>query len=192
MFCTWCLERKIKLFVDESFADFSEEEMTLIKEEVLEQYPNLYVIKSISKSYGVPGIRLGVMAARDTEMIEYIKKNLAIWNINSFAEFFMQIFEKYEKEYWEYLKLIRKERDYLVKELQNLNLGVYPSQANYIMCCLNNMSSKQLSVALLEERNILIKDLTEKEGFNGKEFIRVAVRNREDNQKLIESLKQYL
>ena len=140
----------------------------------------------------MPGIRLGVMAAKDTQMIAYIKKNLAIWNINSFGEFFMQIVEKYEKEYRESLRLIREERNYLIEELKKLNLEVYPSQANYIMCCLNNMSSKQLAISLLEEQNLLIKDLSEKEGFGGKDFIRIAVRNREDNQKLIEGLRQYL
>lgn len=190
--CDWCQKRSIKLFVDESFADFSEEEMTLMQEDVLEQYPNLYVIKSLSKSYGMPGIRLGVMAAKDVQMISYIKKNLAIWNINSFGEFFMQIVEKYEKEYRESLKMIREERNYLTEELKKLNLEVYPSQANYIMCCLKNMSSKQLAILLLEKQNLLIKDLSEKEGFAGKNFIRIAVRNREDNQKLVEGLGQYL
>ena len=190
--CEWCLERNIKLFVDESFADFSEEEMTLLNEEVLEQYPNLYVIKSISKSYGVPGIRLGVMATQDTEMIEYLKKNLSIWNINSMGEFFMQIFEKYEKEYRESLIRIKEERRFLTEELQKLNLKVYPSQANYLMCYMGEVSSKQVAVALLDKYNIFIKDLSEKEGFEGKSYIRVAVRNRFDNQKLIDALTSVL
>ena len=191
-FCDWCRERKIKLFIDESFADFADEEMTLINEELLQKYPNLYIIKSISKSYGVPGIRLGVMATQDKEMIEYTKKNLAIWNINSLGEFFMQIFEKYENDYKKSLKKIREERAYLMEELQKMDMQVYPSQANYIMCCLNSMSSKQLASVLLEKKNIFIKDLSGKEGFEGKSFVRVAVRNRDDNEKLIESLKQYL
>ena len=79
-----------------------------------------------------------------------------------------------------------------MEELQKMDMQVYPSQANYIMCCLNSMSSKQLASVLLEKKNIFIKDLSGKEGFEGKSFVRVAVRNRDDNEKLIESLKQYL
>ena len=54
-------------------------------------------MKSISKSYGVPGVRLGVLASGDTDTIAAMKKDVAIWNINSYGEFFLQIKEKYEK-----------------------------------------------------------------------------------------------
>lgn len=57
------------------------------------------VVKSISKSYGVPGLRLGVLASADKKLIAWIKKDVSIWNINSIAEFYMQIFGKYEQSY---------------------------------------------------------------------------------------------
>lgn len=74
-------------------------ENTLLKNEVLETYPHLTVIKSISKSYGVPGLRLGIAASSDKEIIAYLRKNMAIWNINSFAEFYLQIYSKYNNDY---------------------------------------------------------------------------------------------
>lgn len=97
----WTQQRNIHLILDESFVDFSEKsvENTLLKNEVLETYPHLTVIKSISKSYGVPGLRLGIAASSDKEIISYLRKNMAIWNINSFAEFYLQIYSKYNNDY---------------------------------------------------------------------------------------------
>ena len=61
---SWARDKGIKIIIDESFVDFSDEiNSSLIDQEILNQYPNLYVIKSISKSYGVPGLRLGVLAS---------------------------------------------------------------------------------------------------------------------------------
>ena len=75
-------EKSIKVIFDESFIDFADKEKryTLIKHSILEKYPNLIVIKSISKSYGVPGLRLGVLASGNKEIVQKIKENLEIWN----------------------------------------------------------------------------------------------------------------
>ena len=85
---SWANEKGIKLIVDESFVDFADEEnATLINEEIIDNNNNLYIIKSISKSFGVPGLRLGILVSGNTEMISTLKKEVSIWNINSFAEF---------------------------------------------------------------------------------------------------------
>ena len=92
----WAGTRGCRLVIDESFADFSEEfpENTLLHDDVLERNQHLCVMKSISKSYGVPGLRLGVLASGDEEITAHLKKDVSIWNINSFAEFFLQIYSK--------------------------------------------------------------------------------------------------
>ena len=97
----WCEDRGIRLVVDESFVDFSEDYATnsLLNDTTLEAYPHMAVMKSISKSFGVPGLRLGILASADKELIACIKKEVSIWNLNSFAEFFMQIYNKHEKDY---------------------------------------------------------------------------------------------
>lgn len=98
---TWAKIRNIRLIVDESFVDFSMGSVsnTLLLNSILDSFSNLVVIKSISKSYGVPGLRLGVLATSDASLVQIIRKDVAIWNINSFAEYYMQIFGKYEKDY---------------------------------------------------------------------------------------------
>lgn len=189
----WAKEKAISLIIDESFVDFADENKgfsnSIIGEETLGLYEKLYVVKSISKSYGVPGIRLGVLASADEAMIAHLKKDVAIWNINSFGEFFMQILEKYSKDYVASLESIKRSRNLLVKDLSKISyLRVIPSQANYIMCeVLNGITSRDLAEKLLQ-KDILIKDLSTKVT-NGKQYIRLAVRDEQDNQKLVSMLR---
>lgn len=184
----------IRLIVDESFADFSEEGSTLIEREILEQYPHLYVMKSISKSYGVPGLRLGVMASGDTAAVSRMKKDVAIWNINSFAEFYMQIEEKYKKDYARSLGLLREERERFYRLLERIpEIRVIPSQANYMMAeIINGMTSKELTKRLLLGHHIFIKDLSGKINRGNRQFVRIAVRNAQDNDRLGQALKDEL
>lgn len=187
----WAKESGVRLIIDESFADFADERNnTLIRQDILGSSKDLYVIKSISKSYGVPGLRLGVMASGNTELISALKKDVSIWNINSFAEFYMQIEEKYKKDYERALEKIRAERTRFQKALSRINgIKVFPSQANYVMVELvDGLSSKATTRELLTEKGIFVKDLAGKLG--GKQYLRIAVRNSEDNDMLISALEQ--
>ena len=181
----WSKDSGINLIVDESFLDFADDEESLLSEQMLNDNQNLYVVKSISKSYGVPGLRIGILASGNTDMIRRLKKNLSIWNINSMAEFFMQILDKYKNDYADSLRKIKAERKHFFEELCKIGcLKVYPSQANYFMCeILNGISSEELAARLLRE-NILIKDLTGKI-HNEKQYIRIAVRTEEENRRLV-------
>ena len=187
----WCVEKKINLILDESFADFSDEENnTLIDQEILDKYKNLYVMKSISKSYGVPGLRLGVLASGDTDTIAFMKKDVAIWNINSFAEFYMQIEEKYKKDYAAALVKFRAERARFQDELAKVpGVRVIPSQANFVMVELEKkISPKELLKKLLTKHSLLIKELTTKT--NGRNYLRLAVRDKEDDDRLVAAMKE--
>ena len=189
----WSREQGICLVVDESFVDFADEENgTIIEQSILAANPQLFVMKSISKSYGVPGIRLGVLASGDTKTIAALKNDVAIWNINSFGEFFMQIFEKYRKTYLCALEQIRAERARFQSELSKIRgLRVIPSQANYVMVELTGgMDSKEFTKKLLIKHDLLVKDLSGKTG--GGKYLRFAVRNTVDNDKLLEVLRKEL
>lgn len=186
----WAQEKGIRLILDESFADFADEaDNTFIRQDLLDRYRRLYVVKSISKSYGVPGLRLGVLASGDQDLIAALKKDVAIWNINSFAEFYMQIEEKYKKDYARSLELIRAERARFRRELEKLpNLRVIPSQANYLMVeLLGGLSARAITRDLLVNRCILVKDLSPKLG--GQQYLRLAVRDTRDNDRLLEALR---
>lgn len=191
----WAGERNIRLVVDESFADFAvEPDNSLIDQPLLEGHPWLYVMKSISKSYGVPGLRLGVLASGDQEAIAQMKKDVAIWNINSFAEFYLQIEQKYEKDYAVALERIRAERQRFEAALAGIEgLRVIPSQANYVMVELQTgMSARALTRQLLNQYAILVKDLSSKVHRQDKQYLRLAVRDTRDNDQLIAALRQEL
>ena len=188
-----CAEHGTKLVVDESFADFADPAVryTLLDDDILEKYPNLLVMKSISKSYGVPGLRLGVCACADTAWTERLRRLLPIWNINSFAEYFFQIYGLYAGQYQAACDAIALRRAEMTERLSRFPfLTPYPSQANYILCRVDGIGSKELAGILLRDDDLLIKDLSEKNGFSGRGFIRVAVRNEADNEALYRALEK--
>lgn len=191
----WCQNHNIRLIVDESFVDFTNdfETNTLLRNRILEDYPQLVVMKSISKSYGVPGIRLGILCSSDVDLIGKMKKKASIWNINSFAEYFMQIFTKYEKDYQKACKRFIAERDDFEGQLRQISyLRVIPSQANYFLCeVLPQMNINHLVIGLLKQHDILVRDCSSKEGLDGKQYVRIAVRNHQDNVRLIAALKAF-
>ena len=190
----WAKERGIQLIVDESFVDFSDdfEHNTLLRNDILEDNPHLAVMKSISKSYGVPGLRLGVLASADVELIRMIRKDISIWNINSFAEFYMQIFGKYEKEYKQACHQFIAERrrfEALLKEIPYIRL--IPTQANFFCLeVIDKYSSAELTKLLLERYNIMVKDCNSKTSLKGRNYIRISVRDEQDNDALIAALRE--
>lgn len=193
-FAAWCQNQNMRLIVDESFVDFSSgfENNTLLHNAILEAYPKLIVMKSISKSYGVPGIRLGILCSADITIISKIKKMVSIWNINSFAEYFMQIFTKYEKDYKRACERFIAEREDFESKLKEISfLRVMPSQANFFLCeILQPKNANQLVLTMLKKYNILVRDCSDKLGFDGKQYMRIAVRSHEDNAKFIKAFME--
>lgn len=150
----------------------------------------MLIMKSISKSYGVPGLRLGVLASANEELIAKIKKEVSIWNINSFAEFYMQIFGKYEAEYKKACETFKKERARFFSRLREISfLRVIPSEANYFLCeVTGRFTSAELAEKLLE-KDIIISNCGNKKNMQGRNLIRLAIRNSNDNDRLIKELK---
>lgn len=187
----WTRGEGIKLIVDESFVDFADgEDNSLIVQAFLDGNPHVSVVKSISKSYGVPGLRLGVIASGDTGLIDFVKRDVGIWNINSFGEFYLQISEKYGKDYKLAMEKFRAERRRFIRKLGEFSrfLRVIPSQANYVTAELTDgMTAKELTRILLNGYHILVKDLSAKTG-GERQYVRIAVRDTADNDKLLQAL----
>lgn len=182
------------LLVDESFIDFAEGgfESSLLNVQDLDKYPNLVVIKSIGKSYGVGGLRLGVIASSNTDLLKQIKNSLPVWNINSVAEFYLQIIGKYMSEYEESCAKIITARAQLLVDLRSISyLKPYDSQANYILCKVVGKDAAKLASDLCNKFSILIKDCSGKAGIDD-QYIRVAVRDTRDNEDLVSGLRALL
>lgn len=190
----WCEDKGIRLVVDESFVDFSEDyaHNSLLSDEILEAYPHMAVMKSISKSYGVPGLRLGILCSADKGLIARIKKEVSIWNLNSFAEFFMQIYNKHEKDYQRACDKFVKERADFEQQLKQIPFfHVMPSQANYFLCeVLPPYKASEIVIYMLKQHNILTRDCSMKPGLDAnKQYMRIAVRDHKDNTRLVEGLR---
>jgi histidinol-phosphate/aromatic aminotransferase/cobyric acid decarboxylase-like protein/choline kinase len=186
--------KRIRLILDESFADFVDgtTDHSLLEPDFLEAYPDLIVVKSISKSYGVPGARLGFLASADTALLGATRKNLSIWNINSFGENFLQILDKHKSKFHAACRMIGEERSRFTAELGKFPfLRPLPSKANYILCEVKApWTSSKLAEVLMRKHWIFIKDLAGKRGFEKGSWVRLTVRDKADDDFLLEALKE--
>ena len=192
----WTKDNGIKFILDESFVDFSEgyANNSFISNQLLETFPNVCAMKSISKSYGVPGLRLGILCSANTEMIQRMKKQVSIWNINSFAEFFMQIYPKYRADYQKACDQFIATRNDFERELQQIPfIHVMPSQANFFFLeVLPPYKPKQLCAILLKKYKILASACLAKKGIEPDKYMRIAVRSHKDNERFIKALKELI
>jgi histidinol-phosphate/aromatic aminotransferase/cobyric acid decarboxylase-like protein/choline kinase len=182
-----------RLVFDESFADFIDgtDAHSLIDPDILARRPGLVAVKSISKSYGVPGIRLGIIASGDAALLARVRARLSIWNINSFGEQFFQAIPKSKADFRHACRLIAEERDLFFGLLGTIPfLKPVPSKANYILCEVTApWTPTRLAQTLLSRSWIFIKDCTGKIGFEDKACVRLTVRDRKDNAALIAALR---
>lgn len=176
-----CREKGMILGVDESFIPFTEgQNENSVYGDIGKG--SLFVLRSFTKLFAMPGIRLGVMLAAP-ELISAVEEHLPEWNISAGATA-AGIAALKEKAY--ILRtpgLIAAERDYLKTELEKLGIRVYPSRAPYLFI----YSEKELYEPLLNE-GILIRSCGETQGA-GAGFYRIAVRNRAENAEFIKTLK---
>lgn len=190
----WCAIKGIRLLVDESFVDFTygAVDNSLLYDDILTAYPHMMVMKSISKSYGVLGLRLGILATADIDLIVRMKKEVSIWNINSFAEFYLQIYGKYEKDYIKACAKFIAERETFYTELQSIPyLRVIPSQANYFLCeVIAKYTSSELTQKLIEN-DVIVSNCGLKSNMFGYNLVRLAIRSRKDNARLIDILRRF-
>jgi histidinol-phosphate/aromatic aminotransferase/cobyric acid decarboxylase-like protein/choline kinase len=185
---------KDKFFiVDESFIDFSEELSVIPWLENNADCKNLFVIKSLGKSLGVPGLRLGFIYSNDNLLTTQIRNSLPIWNINSIAEYFLELLLKNRRNLEQSFTLVKRARQRMEEELRSLPLiaEVFPSQANFVLTRLNpEFCPRQgLDNALLESSGIYVKDVSSKFKSDSLYF-RFAVRRMESNDTLIRALKE--
>ena len=182
------------LVVDESFIEFSGEPSII---EELESSPrtNVLVIKSMSKSYGVPGLRLGFVYTCDGAMLGELARQVPIWNLNSVAEFFLEILLKHKTALAKSFALTARDRKEFGEELETLELfdRIFPSGGNFILArARNDRSSKRSLVEhLLVNDSIYLKEVSGKFGAAGHRYYRIAVRLPEENQKLVTAIRRF-
>lgn len=176
--------------VDESFIEFSKYKSIITRLE-FEELENIIIIKSLSKSLGVPGVRLGYAYSCNKDFNEYLSQSIPIWNSNSVAEFMLEIMLKHKKSLENSYTQTIEDRESFIENLKKLDFidKVYESGANFVLVKLKT-DSKEIVNTLLSEDLIYVKDISNKFD-DGKSYLRLAVRLPEENEYLVTSLKKY-
>ncbi|MDO4818469.1 MAG: aminotransferase class I/II-fold pyridoxal phosphate-dependent enzyme [Akkermansia sp.] len=189
----WTAQRGMRLLVDETFIEFTDAgaAASLLDNAALAANPHMAVVKSISKACGISGLRLGLLATADPALLAAVTGRLPLWNINSAAEFFLQIFGKYDKAYAAACtKLAAERKRFMQKMAAELpQLRLVPSEGNYFLAEVQAPhSAADIARRLLVEHNILIRHCGDKPGMPHASYLRIAVRSTEENDSLIRTL----
>jgi len=186
------LERQdCMLIIDESFIDFAENPDQRSLEREIENYANVAIIKSMSKAYGICGLRIGYMLTANSGFAEAVRSGIHIWNINGFAEEFLRLLPDYRYEFIESCRQVRMDRDNLYKKLCSIRgMTVFKPDANFVFCRLpdNAESGPDITRKLFIEHNMYIKDSGGKTQPDSDRYLRIASRTEAENCKLVEAL----
>ncbi|MEA2084044.1 MAG: histidinol-phosphate transaminase, partial [Thermodesulfobacteriota bacterium] len=179
------------LIIDESFIDFAENHDQISLQQEIENYPNVAIFKSMSKAYGICGLRIGYMLTANSKFAEEIRNRVHIWNINGFAEEFLRILPDYKQEFIKSCKQVRIDRNNLYKKLCGIEgMTVFKPDANFIFCRLpdNAQSAPEITKKLFIKHNMYIKDCVGKTQPESDRYLRIASRTEAENCKLVEAL----
>ncbi len=180
-----------RLIIDESFIEFSRAGADASVEEMVETFPNLVVVKSMSKVFGIAGLRLGYLLSADREFVSAVRGCLPIWNINGLAEEFLRTVGRYRSEFSESCDLTRATCRELYADLCALP-GVEPIEpdANFVLCRLvePGVTGPEVARRLYVEHNILIKDCAAKSMPEADRYLRIASRTSAENRRLVQAL----
>lgn len=182
------------VIIDESFIHFAyeSEDLELISNiSLFQKFPNVILLKSMSKDFGIAGIRIGY-AIMQKEKIEKLLKNGYLWNSNGLSEYFFRIYA--EQTFRDRYEIVRKSyiaqtQDFFANLAQIKGLKVYPSMANFALLeLINGVKSSDFVIKMLLRYGIYIRTCNDKIGLQG-EFIRLASRTKEENDVMVSALK---
>ena len=179
------------LIVDESFIDFAEDRNSETLEEDVAKYPNLAIFKSMSKAYGICGLRIGYMLTANALFASQVSEGLHIWNLNGFAETFLVHAPEYQEEFLVSCEKVRDDRDQFYEDLCSIDgLTVYRPQANYIFCRLPDHvpSGPEVARKLFVEHNIYVKHCEGKTMPESDRYLRIASRTPAENKSAASAL----
>ncbi|MEW8955071.1 histidinol-phosphate transaminase [Clostridium sp.] len=183
----YCEDNEKVVIIDEAFIEMNGYKGSLIK--LIEKYKSLFIIRALTKFFGVPGIRMGYGVTRNNVLLNYIRERQNPWNINSFAELCTH-YVLYDEEYIkDSLKWIEEERIYFISELNKLSIidKVYDTKSNYCLCKLKDISDEELYRYCLN-KGVLIRRASNFQGLDNS-YVRFAIKNRELNNILINILR---
>ncbi len=188
-----CKRSNAMLVVDEAFVDFAASKDDIAMDEESAGSKNLLVLRSLTKLFVLPGLRMGY-AVGHKETIERLSRHIYPWNVNTLAQIISAEVVEDEGYIRHTKKLVMKEKAYLYCNLNKTRgIKAYPSDANFFLCSLNDSKIKSAAALTkkLMRQKILIRNCDNFRGLDER-FFRIAVKKREDNEKLVSALKGVL
>lgn len=179
-----CAKMGAMLFIDESFGEMSENYESFSAVDMVSETKNVFVLKSMTKTYAMPGIRLGYGLCSDTKIIDKMCSMSQCWNVSIAAQKAGEAAIKDCGDYVEKtLKIIKEEKEYLKRELRGAGITVLDSEANFML-----IKTQEDFKEKMLKKGILVRSCDNFEGL-GKEYFRIAVKSHEENMLLIEAVR---
>jgi histidinol-phosphate/aromatic aminotransferase/cobyric acid decarboxylase-like protein len=177
------------IVIDESFLDFSDLESAVT---LIPRAENLVVVKSLGKSLGWHGVRLGY-AAMNSRAAGLLRSELPFWNVNGLAAYILKTLSEFKDEFRQSLALVKQDRMYMLAQLERTpGLRVFPSQANFLYVELPaNVSGRRLRDQLLKQYGLMVRECSNKIG-SSERYLRLAVQTREAVDLLVQALTREL
>ena len=178
--------------VDESFIDFAGDPVPSLLP-VADRFPNLLIVSSMSKHFGVPGLRLGFCYSRNRRLLERLRLRIPTWHLNILAEYFLTLLPGTDAEYRESLGRITADVRLLRDELSTIpGLFVYPTGSNFVLFRIERgMTAADLQARLLADHLMYVRDCSNKVGMDDR-HVRVASQGREADARLVKALRDLM
>jgi threonine-phosphate decarboxylase len=174
------------IVIDESFLDFADLESAVT---LIPRAENLVVVKSLGKSLGWHGVRLGY-AATNSRAAQMLRSELPFWNINGLAAYILKTLSDFKDEFLQSLALVAEDRMYMLNQLERIpGLRVFSSKANFLYVELPcDVSGRKLRDRLLEQYGLMVRECSNKIG-SSERYLRLAVQKKEAVDVLAQALK---
>jgi histidinol-phosphate/aromatic aminotransferase/cobyric acid decarboxylase-like protein len=184
-----------QLIIDESFIDFVRDPYQETMEHEIERYPNIAVFKSMSKAYGICGLRIGYLLTANSKFAQAVRQGVHIWNINGFAEEFLRMLPTFSDDFIKSCEQVKQDRDNLYNRLKSMLGGtIYKPDANFIFCRVPDKGpdAPEITKRLFVEHHMYIKHCQEKTMPEADRYIRIASRTDRENSNLVDALVSIL
>ena len=180
------------VIVDESFIDFAGDPNPSLLP-VADRFRNLLIVRSMSKNYGVPGLRLGFCYSRNRELLERLRRLVPTWHLNIIAEYFLTLLPTSDVAYRASLKRVTDDVRHLGEELSEVpGLFVYPTGSNFVLLRIDGgMTAAQLQARLLADHRMYVRDCSNKVGLDDR-HVRIASQGRRLDARLVEALRELM
>lgn len=187
----WTKNRNTTIIINESLFDFVnvKEESSLIKNEILEYYANLIIIKNLSYAYGIPGLSISIFASSKEQNLSIFEED---FNMTSLAEYYMQIFGKYEKNFIHSIKKLHETKTSFYRKLKKLkSLCIIESETNFFLCKISSAINIDNLLDYMIENNIYIKKNSLPIYPADSNYIKIGILEEDKNNHLIKILEEF-